>query len=272
MSRNRPTTDPLIRRLQPYIDGELDAEQAAAVAAQIDDDPALKDMVEEQVSARQMLRDLPREAAPQALRARILLELDAVDREVELERETARERGWSRLRSFLRGGLVLAPAAAAAALLFVVTRASVPEAPAEPPTIADASDQLVPEDMSLSTLEPQVIGRAPSGAAAGVNLVSLGQLDDADAPMPEVIEYPLNAKGGRALELRQPSRGGALRGTLQRFRGRTYVLSKDRVGRTLVAYDDGRQLHVLMAKNQTRPGDLQELLELADRLRRAPPR
>lgn len=271
MSRTRPSTDPLIRRLQPYIDGELDAEAAAAVADEIEDDPALKDMVEEQVSARQMLRELPRETAPQALRARILLELDAVDREVELDEETARKRGWSRLRSFLRGGLVLAPAAAAAGVLFAITRASLPEAPAESPTIA-AADQNVQEDISLSALEPQVIGRPQSGAAAGVNLVSLGQLDDADAPMPEVIEYPLNPNGGRALELRQPSRGGALRGTLQRFRGRTYMLSTDRVGRTLVAYDDGRQLHVLMAKNPAKGSDLQELLELADRLRRAPPR
>jgi len=267
MSRTRHTTDPLIRRLQPFIDGELDSTEAAKVAAEIAADPALKDMVDEQVTARQALQDLPKENASQSLRARILLELDAVDREAEYDDEVAQQRTWSRLRGFLRGGLVIAPAAAAAVLLFAVTRVSTPEA--APIQLAATPDA---EDMSLSALTPQIVGAAPGDAAAGINLVSLGDLDDTSVPGPELFEYPLGERGGRAVELRQPSRGGALRGTPYTFHGQTYVLSRDRVGRPLVAYDDGVLLHVLVPSIPSGDGDLRDLLELGDRLRRAPTR
>ncbi len=262
MSRTRPSTDPLIRRLQPYIDGELNSEAAAAVAAEIADDPALKDMVEEQQSARQILQELPRESAPQALRARVLLELDAVDREAEFDEEAARERGWGRLRSFFRGALVLTPAAAAAVLLFALIRVDTP-APTDPPVAVSSA----PEDMSFSSLQPQIVGLPPTGAAAGVNLVSLDELDGSGNPQPELFEYPLGRSGARALELRQVSHGGALRGIRQSYRGRIYYLSTDRIGRPVVTYDDGAQLHVLISTNSAEGGDLRALLDLGDQLR-----
>ncbi|HFE44656.1 MAG TPA: hypothetical protein ENJ18_04060 [Nannocystis exedens] len=262
MSHSRPSTDPLIRRLQPYIDGELDSETAASVAAEIAEDPALKDMVEEQLRSRQLLQSLEKETAPQALRARVLLELDAVDRETEFDKEAARKRGWGRLRNFFRGALVLTPAAAAALFLFAITRVGTPastDSPIAPPAVQ--------QDMSLSTLQPQIIDRPMSGAAEGVNLVSLGKLDSSGDPQPELFEYRLNRYGARAFELRQASRGGTLRGTRRSYRGRTYFVSTDRIGRPVVAYDDGRQLHILVSTDPTDGGDLQALLKLGAMLR-----
>jgi negative regulator of sigma E activity len=263
---SRPGTDPLIRRIQPFIDGELAADEAAAVAAEIAEDPALKDMVDEQVSARDALRSLPPLAAPQALRARVLLELDAVDREDEFLQEEVQESPvgrLSRLRAFLRGGVVLVPAAAAAALLFGVTRMSASEEVA--PQIAAASD----EDMSLKTLKPQPIAGAQGAALApadGVDLVSLGDLPRTDAAgLPEFVEYS-DRRGRRIVELRQPL-AGALPGTPQRFRGRIYFLGRDRRGRAFIAYDDGGLAHVLMPASPAESGDLRSLLELGDRLR-----
>ncbi len=262
MSHTRPSTDPLIRRLQPYIDGELDSNAAATVAAEIAEDPVLKDMVEEQLSTRQLLRGLAKETAPQALRARVLLELDAVDRETEFNKEAARERGWGRLRSFFRGAMVLTPAAAAALLLFTLTRS-------QPPASTDSpiAQQTVQKDMSLPSLQPQLIDKPVRSAAEGVNLVSLGEFDSSGAPQPELFEYRLGRSGARALELRQASRGGALRGIRQSYRGRTYFLSTDRIGRPVVAYDDGQQLHILVSTDPAEGGDLQALLKLGDQLR-----
>ncbi|MEZ4383700.1 MAG: hypothetical protein R3A79_20380 [Nannocystaceae bacterium] len=252
----------MIRRIQPFIDGELDAEEAAAVAAEIAADPVLKDMVDEQVSARELLRELPAIAAPQALRARLLLELDAVDREDELVEEELRQAPTGRLvrlRAFFRGGMVFAPAAAAAALLFAVTRMSAPDE--APPQVAAAADS----DMSLQALKAQPIDAAPLPPATGVDLVSLGDLPQTDSGLPEYVEYS-DRRGKRIVELQQ-QRAGALPGTPQRYRGRIYFLGQDRRGHAFVAYDDGGVAHVLMPASPGDRGDLRALLELGDRLR-----
>ena len=70
-----------IHTIQPFIDGELAEPERAEVEALLARDPALRQLVEEQLRIRQVLRDLPRATAPQALRARVLLDLDAIDRE-----------------------------------------------------------------------------------------------------------------------------------------------------------------------------------------------
>ena len=65
---------------------------------------------------RQALQKLPRPAAPQALQARVLLELDAIDREQAAAPALpvlAAPR-WSRLRAFFRGAAVMVPAGATA--------------------------------------------------------------------------------------------------------------------------------------------------------------
>ncbi len=58
-----------LHTLQPYIDGELTDAERAEVEAQMARDPALRELAEEQLKIRQVLRDLPKQTAPQALRA-----------------------------------------------------------------------------------------------------------------------------------------------------------------------------------------------------------
>ena len=111
---------PLERLVQPYLDDELAPEEVVAFERRLDDDPGLRDLVHEQAEVRDALRSLPRDAAPPSLRARILLELDAVDREptvVPLSRRLARRSG-----ALLRGALVMIPASAAALALFFLAR------------------------------------------------------------------------------------------------------------------------------------------------------
>src|SRR5690349_9204182 len=108
-----------IALLQPFVDGELADAEREMVARQIADNPAYQTFVREQQEVRAALRTLARETAPAELRARILAELDAVEAE--------RKRGRlapviDRMKSFGRGAMLMIPAAAAAAVLFFVTR------------------------------------------------------------------------------------------------------------------------------------------------------
>lgn len=273
MSRITPAPDGLISRLQPYIDGELDPEARAAVEAELAEDPDLQDMVREQIEVREAIRGLDRPSAPSPLRARLLLELDAIDRE---EAEAAVEEAppppiplaRRRWRDLLRGGLVMAPAAAAAIALFAITRLSTPtpEAAEASSTPAQAS---VLEDMSLDSIQPKLVGAGDPGAVAGVSLVSLGDLDPAgEAPLRELREHQL-APGVRILELRESTRR-PLPGARHRFHGREYLIGRDRSGRALVAFEDAGVTHVLVRAEAPRPGDQSLLLDLADRLRSAP--
>ena len=107
-------SDSLIGLIQPYVDDVLPPDERARVDAVLAEDPVLREMVEEQCSVRQALQKLPRPAAPQALQARVLLELDAIDREQAAAPALpviAAPR-WPRLRSFFRGAAVMVPAGA----------------------------------------------------------------------------------------------------------------------------------------------------------------
>ena len=277
-----PTPSPsesLIGLLQPYVDSELDDAARAAVEARLAADPALQAMVDEQLGARAVLRDLPRESAPAGLRARLLLELDAIDREHASEPSApplALRPRTSRARDFLRGALVIAPAAAAAALLFLVVRAAPTPDLVAPKPDAPALAAAPPAPLAAPQA-PLLLGAEPSTPPTGVSLVGLGDLQASDdEPALGVTEYAV--EGGHALALRRPApASGALRGTRQVYRGRAYAVARDRSGRTVLAYlEDGAET-LLLAATPHEPwarGDreLAVLLDLADRLRQGPPR
>ncbi|MFY0531299.1 anti-sigma factor family protein [Nannocystis pusilla] len=52
-----------LHTLQPFIDGELTEAERAEVEAQLARDPAMREVAEEQLRIRQLLRDLPRATA-----------------------------------------------------------------------------------------------------------------------------------------------------------------------------------------------------------------
>lgn len=234
-----------IHTLQPYIDGELADAERVEVEALLARDPDLRALAEEQLRIRQVLRDMPRETAPQALRARVLLELDAIDRAAAPRPEPAPR--LSRLRAFLRGGAIMLPASAAAFGLFLVAR-SLPGPAAAPPDLAprDLAVRIVdvPEDSSLRP-------------------VSL--------PAADQIVYEVGPR--RVIDQRDRAAAGALPERVQLYRGARYHLAHGPDGRPQVVFDIGGVRHTLSEDPDDDDADisparsLEALLELGHLVR-----
>ncbi|HEY0134680.1 MAG TPA: hypothetical protein VGB85_11385, partial [Nannocystis sp.] len=262
-------SDSLIALIQPFLDDELPASERARVEAVLAQDPVLRDMVDEQRSVRQALRDLPPEAAPQALQARVLLELDAVDREQAADPAPGwRDRFGGRLRSFFRGAAVMVPAGATALALFLVTRTGaerhVPEAsPASAPVTAAAPTLLDPSRSGL------VLGAAP-GASPGVRLVGAALPTGDRPPSSVIVERQVGPR--RVLDRHEPA-GGPPPSEPHAYRGRSYWLGHVG-GQPAVAFESDGVRHTLTADTRESAGFRQDreyafLLSLGDALQEA---
>ncbi len=247
----RPS-DSLIGLIQPFLDDELAPAERARVEAMLAADPVLRDMVEEQRGVRQVLRDMPRESAPQALQARVLLELDAVDRELAAAAPppTARAPAWQRLRAFLRGAAVMVPAGATALALFLVTRTG-----AERHVLEDSQAPVVGAAASLPGFDvsaPLVLGRAAE-PSPGVRLVGAARpASERDAPSSVVVTRQIGSR--RVLDRHEPIAGPGAQtsrppGQAREYRGRNYWLGQVG-GQPAVAFESDGVRHTL-----TRDGD-----------------
>jgi anti-sigma factor RsiW len=222
-------SDSLIALIQPFLDDELGPSERARVEAQLAADPVLRDMVEEQATVRQVLRELPREPAPQALHARVLLELDAVDREHAAITPPARVGLGQRLRSFFRGAAIMVPAGATALALFLVSRTG-----AESPVVAP---------IATATPTPQVFGAAATASPSpGVRLV--GAALPAGEREPGGPVYVERRVGGRLLLDRHEPAGGPPPSAAHDYRGRSYWLGRVQ-GRPAVAFESDGVRHTL---------------------------
>lgn len=216
-------SDSLIALIQPYVDDDLAPDERARVDAVLAEDPVLRAMVDEQCSVRHALQALPRDAAPQALQARVLLELDAIDRE---QAQTPAPR-WSFLRAFLRGGAVMVPAGATALALFLLvrtgdaTRDVPPAAPAA--TLAQATAPAAAELAPLAFRPAGALAGAP-GPSPGVRLVGASVGSPArTADMPELVELRVGSR--RVLDRREPA-GGPSPGRVHEHRGQRFWLGR----------------------------------------------
>lgn len=240
-----------LHTIQPFIDGELAEAERAEVEAQLARDPALRELAEEQLRIRQVLRDLPRATAPQALRARVLLELDAIDRETAPRPAPAPAP--SRWRAFFRGSALMLPAGAAAFGLFLVAR----------------------------TL-PGPAGPAPDGAPRdlAVRIVDVPEdspLRPVSLPTGDQIVYEVGPR--RVIDHRDQATAGALPERVQLYRGARYHLGRGADGRPQVVFDVGGVRHTLR-EDPDRVGEvsleqsLEALLELGHLVRTSadPPR
>lgn len=234
----RTVSDSLIALIQPFLDDELAPAERARVEAQLAADPVLREMVDEQLTVRQVLRDMPHEPAPQALQARVLLELDAVDRELAAAAppaQPAREPAWRRLRSFFRGAAVMVPAGATALALFLVTRTGTERHVAEAsPTAAASPGALLGGD------GPLILGSAPA-ARPGVRLVGAALPDDQRQPSHVVVERQVGPR--RVLDRHEPA-GGPPPSQGRDYRGRHYWLGQV-AGRPAVAFESDGVRHTL---------------------------
>jgi anti-sigma factor RsiW len=237
----RPVSDSLIALIQPFLDDELAPDERARVEAQLAADPVLREMVDEQVNVRQVLRDMPQEPAPQALQARVLLELDAVDREFAAAApppKVAREPAWRRLRTFLRGAAIMVPAGATALALFLVTRTGTER------HVAEASPTTSSAPASAGALlggdGPLILGSAPA-ARPGVRLVGAELPADQRAQGPVVVERQVGPR--RVLDRHEPA-GGPAPSQGRDYRGRHYWLGQV-AGRPAVAFESDGVRHTL---------------------------
>lgn len=234
-----------IHTLQPFIDGELAEAERAEVEALLARDPALRQLVEEQLRIRQVLRDLPRATAPQALRARVLLELDAIDRESAPRPAAPRP---SRLRAFFRGGALMLPAGAAAFGLFLAARTvSTPAAP--------AASGAAPREFSVRL----------------VDVPEDSPLRPVSLPTGDQIVYEVGPR--RVIDHRDRAATGALPERVQLYRGARYHLGLGADGRPQVVFDVGGVRHTLREDAAARPAGLdpdaalEALLELGHLVR-----
>ncbi len=196
-------SDSLIALIQPYVDDDLPPDERARVDAVLAEDPVLRDMVEEQCSVRRALQALPRASAPQALQARVLLELDAIDRELAATPALASVPAprWPRLRWFLRGAAVMVPAGATALAMFLLVRTQ------SEPTIAASP---APAEFQFAQLEqaPLLLGSSPQ-PTPGVRLVGAPLLGSPGSrsfeQAPRMVELRVGAR--RILDRREPAGG-----------------------------------------------------------------
>lgn len=258
----------IIGLLQPYLDGELTPEDAASVERRLSTDASLRELVEEQLEVREALRSLEPAPTPRALQARILLELDAVDREAsELESQAPARAGWlvtlrPRLRALARGAAVMLPASAAAAALFLLVQqpasAPAPNVEATPTlaavTAADPAETPDPIELKTSAMPEsgvpvQLANPGAARSASGIHLVGL----EVPEAQPAATRRGWTARavyqdarsGSRIVDLQQRARGVQPAGTRRMYRGRTFFMSSDDAGRPIVQFVAGGTLHQL---------------------------
>lgn len=160
--------------LQPYVDGELQADEQEKVAEHLHRCKGCRAAVSEQAWVRATLQSVDRDRAPQALRARIFQGLDEVDREAEAEAAAEQAstpgfaaRMWARVRDMGRGGLIMVPAGAAAIGLFFFAR------------------QGVPDDNQPTAHAALPVGGIGSALMTGTDPSRRGQPDDAQPATPQ---------------------------------------------------------------------------------------
>ena len=259
--------------LQPYVDGELNEPEQEQVAAHLEDCGGCRSAVSEQAWVRATLQAMEREVAPQALRAKVLLGLDQVDRERAAEATASAPPGlgtriWSRLRELGRGGLIMVPASAVAVALFFMAKEGVvtPDTP-QSPTVASSpgyglGSAILPgaeaslhgdEDVmrALAELEPQVgfTVQVAQGrdAPAGLQLVgaSLDRSESDGHPPAARLRYQLPG-GKHVVDQQLPARVFSPRGQSFEHSGRSYHLHHDEAGQPVLSFQLGGVAHMLV--------------------------
>lgn len=283
--------------LQPYVDGELNPDEQEQVGAHLESCTGCRSAVSEQAWVRATLRTVERDVAPQALRAKILLGLDEVDRERTTEARAAAPPGlgarlWSRLRDLGRGGLIMVPAGAVAVALFFMASEGVvtPEGDASPSPGYGLGSAILPgaeaslphgdQDVmrALADLEPQVgfTVQVPTAEKATGDLQLVGASLDGDGGQPRAARLRYQLPGGQHLVDRQlPAGGFTLQGSTVEFSGRSYHMHYDEAGQPVLHFKLGGVAHVLAFEGASRPRvdaappqreDYIPLLEFAARL------
>ncbi len=235
--------------LQPYIDGTISAEDRTWVDQQAAQDSGVYELLNEQTEVRSALQAMDPVAAPQALRARVLLELDAFDREqaqVTAEPQTSPWR--RRLRALVRGAGLMVPAGATAVALFFVVRTSF--APVPEPTEPNSA---LSTEIGSGALPIQL--GSPATNQPGLQPVALSSARSNSAK----VVYSIN--GQLVIDQQQRAHTPKPLGTQVRYRGVTFFVGNSPQGPVVRFRHQGVD-HELSFAPQKRPGDLPQSLLL----------
>lgn len=274
--------------LQLYVDHELAPEDEQRVAALLEESADARAIVREQQEVKALIAGLPRPMAPPRLHGRVLAALDEVDAGVTPTDEAATptsdgelrpRRSGGRFAAFARGGLIMAPAAAAALALFIVARGG-PAGFAQHPGSTAATNLAMAERLERpSSAEPSpepglesavAVAQAPelADAAAGASapLVDIDRLAQfpiqvagasrlpgdialvsaANAePSRATVSYVNRRTGTRFVDEQRPADEALSSGRRVEVDGRTYHLARDRYGRAVLQFEHGGVHHTL---------------------------
>lgn len=286
--------------LQPYVDGELAGGEEERVVAHLEDCGPCRSAVSEQMWVRATLRAVERERAPSALRAKILLRLDEVDDEEEAAAELeaaarAPKPGlWSRIaarsRDFVRGGLILVPAAGVAGALFLVAQGGLEPVETMPASglsaaLTESADAREPKLPNLSKLQPKVefpIQVAKPGQEPRVQLVGarLDSEKEAASRTGARLRYRVLDSEHHVIDRQRAAGGPSPTGTPVTFRGQHYLVGRADNGEPVVHFERGGVAHMVRleaalarhapAKDAPEGSDdFSVLLDLADHLARS---
>lgn len=270
--------------LQLYVDHELAPEDEERVAALLEESADARAIVREQQEVKALIAGLPRPVAPAHLQGRVLAALDEVDAGAgaseagpthgpAAEAEARPRRAGGRFAAFARGGLIMAPAAAAALALFVVVRGG-PVGLSEAPGSNVAANLAAAERLERSaTTEPAddtTVADAPAPAPApGAERTALVDIDRlaqfpiqvagasrlpgdialvsaANAePTRATVSYVNRRTGARFVDEQRPANEGMSSGRRVEIDGRSYHLARDRYGRAVLQFEHGGVHHTL---------------------------
>jgi anti-sigma factor RsiW len=255
--------------LQPYVDGELNEPEQEQVAAHLEDCSGCRAAVSEQAWVRATLQAIERDPAPRALRAKILVGLDEVDRERVAQAAASAPpsfgvRLWARLRDLGRGGLIMVPAGAVAVALFFMAREGVvtPQGTEVASPGFGVGGAIVPGTgagpaqgdgdvmRAIAELEPQLGFRVqvPRGEEAAHDLQLVGaSLHRPGGSQPPAADLRYQLPSGQHVVDRQlPAAAFTPRGALASYSGRSYHLHRDDTGRPVLWFELHGVAHMLV--------------------------
>ncbi len=270
--------------LQLYVDHELAPEDEERVAAMLEQSADARAIVREQQEVKALIAGLPRPSAPTHLRSNVLAALDEVDagtydfgESLAEDRSPAEPRpraAGGRFAAFVRGAMIMAPAAAAAVALFFVAR-GLPEGLTDSPGSNVAANLAVAERLQRpEAAEPASahadgqLAAAPAAAAADereplVDIDRLAQfpiqvagasrlpgdialVSAANAePTRATVRYVNRRTGARFIDEQRPANEALSSGRRIELEGRTYHLARDRYGRAVLQFEHGGVHHTL---------------------------
>jgi len=199
--------------LQPYIDGTIADNDREWVDTMAASDSGVAELLVEQTEVRSALQALAPTRAPQALHARVLLELDAIDHEQAVATPEPRQSPWrQRLRALVRGAAIMVPAGATAVALFFVVRTGF-----APPV----SDVPVNSALSADIGSGQLPIQLGNGSAdqPGLEPVALSANQPSNSAK---VVYSIN--GQLVIDAQQRAHTPAPTGTRIQYRGREFYV------------------------------------------------